>query len=237
MMNIIYTQSPKYFESKIANIMSLSTQRNELKNIEVCFNEEKVIPERIIDGLFTITSTVMNTPNKPPALYPGDIIRKIRDYEFILETLPRAPTSMKLLYGSKSDGLDPSIFHQKCDGAAPTLTIIRAKNLNIFGGYSVLPWSSSGGNLVDRGKECYLFTCRNRTKHKHLKTDYPIYGNSLCGPTFGGYYEIMTNGKGSFATLGRDYEMPPGGLNQDYLAGYVDKQFELDSYEVLLLNY
>ena len=33
-------------------------------------------------------------------------------------------------------------FHNACDGHGPTLTIIKSKYGNIFGGYTSVPWSS-----------------------------------------------------------------------------------------------
>ena len=50
------------------------------------------------------------------------------------------------MYRASVDGFAAKNFHAKCDGFKQTLTIIRAANSYIFGGYASVAWSQNEGN-------------------------------------------------------------------------------------------
>jgi hypothetical protein len=52
-------------------------------------------------------------------------------------------TKNQLLYQASRDGFDPSVFHSKCNGVGKTLTVIKSKNSNIFGGFTSADWSGN----------------------------------------------------------------------------------------------
>ena len=47
-----------------------------------------------------------------------------------------------LKYRASRDGFRSIDFHSKCDGIANTLTVIKAKTSNIFGGFTEQKWNS-----------------------------------------------------------------------------------------------
>ena len=53
----------------------------------------------------------------------------------------------KKIYQGSKHGYNAKDFHRECDGKFPTVTIILSReHQRIFGGYTDIPWRSSGGN-------------------------------------------------------------------------------------------
>jgi len=48
------------------------------------------------------------------------------------------------LYSGTKDGFDPEDFHKKCDKKGATISIIKTSDKKVFGGYTPIPWESSG---------------------------------------------------------------------------------------------
>eukprot|EP01084_Bolivina_argentea_P122073 216344_1 len=60
-------------------------------------------------------------------------------------------------------------FHECCDGMAPTITFIQTEFGNVFGGYTIIPWTSITQWQTD--KEAFLFLLRsNKTDVKCPQT-------------------------------------------------------------------
>ena len=51
----------------------------------------------------------------------------------------------EILYRGSEDGFSAKIFHNKCDGKGPTLTIVQSTKRNIFGGFCSILWDSVSG--------------------------------------------------------------------------------------------
>ncbi len=66
-----------------------------------------------------------------------------------------------LLYRASQDGFSCDDFHAKCDGQGHTITIIRANNSFIFGGYTQAKWSSKGGYEFDSNALLFSYTNKN----------------------------------------------------------------------------
>ena len=56
----------------------------------------------------------------------------------------------ELIYSGSRDGFGSEDFHNKSDGVKNTLTIMKAKNNFVFGGYTNGPWSSTRGWVNDQ---------------------------------------------------------------------------------------
>ena len=100
---------------------------------------------------------------------------------------------MTLLYKGTCDGFIPDTFHAKCDNKGETWTIIQDVNGYIFGGYTSIPWTSNGGDVID--PTAYIFTLVN--PHEIPPTKYNFTtdtDNEYCShqdnakefPSFGG---------------------------------------------------
>jgi hypothetical protein len=66
-----------------------------------------------------------------------------------------------LLWRGSRDGFGAGDFHSRCDGHAPTLTLIQDTDGNIFGGFTPVEWDSHGGNKADPSLKSFLFTLKN----------------------------------------------------------------------------
>ena len=99
----------------------------------------------------------------------------------------------ELIYKASRDGFDANAFHKHCDNKGPTMTIVQSDNGYLFGGYTAVAWTSSGGSYAN-DSEAFLFTLTN--PHSIPPTKYPINpasaGNAVYhsvnyGPYFGSY--------------------------------------------------
>lgn len=63
-----------------------------------------------------------------------------------------------LCYRASTHGWSVSTFHNRCDGKPNTVTIVKAGQY-VFGGYTDIPWESSGGYTST--PNAFLFSLRN----------------------------------------------------------------------------
>ena len=108
-----------------------------------------------------------------------------------LANLCKFPFGQKweLKYRASRDGFKASDFHSHCDGIANTLTIIKAKSGNIFGGFTEQAWHSRKKFVTD--PKAFLFSLVNK-EDKPFKVlcsnegEKAIGCDSKYGPCFGG---------------------------------------------------
>ena len=124
----------------------------------------------------------------------------------------------ELKYRASKDGFLATDFHTKCDGIGNTLTVIKAKSGNIFGGYTEQKWHSRGGFVTD--PNAFIFSLVNK-EEKPFKVmcsnegQTALYCSSNSGPCFGGHdFDIKSDSninKESYCDFGFSYQ------HQDYL--------------------
>jgi len=149
--------------------------------------------------------------------------------------------SFSLLWRGSRDGFDAAAFHRLCDGQANTVTVIKNTNGFIFGGYTSIPWSSSGGYKTD--STAFLFSLTNPSniplKLKVKPGQNALSHYSLFGPTFGGGNDLYvsscsnTNRHSNMNLV--SYEFPNGkGGNEGgkFIAGGSDNNFQTTEIEV-----
>jgi thiol-disulfide isomerase/thioredoxin len=102
-----------------------------------------------------------------------------------------------LLWRGSRDGLGAGDFHRRCNGSAPTLTLLQDTDGNIFDGFTPVEWKSP------RGRECesksdasvkrFLFPLQNQHNFAATKfalkaegkgRDGAIFCNFMFGPLF-----------------------------------------------------
>jgi hypothetical protein len=100
----------------------------------------------------------------------------------------------RLLWRGSRDGFGANDFHDRCDGHAKTVTLIKSKNHCIFGGYTPVAWIQScrGDYVADSSLTSFLFTIRNPHRlderiFKLKQAACAIYGHQTWGPTFGNW--------------------------------------------------
>ena len=106
----------------------------------------------------------------------------------------------------------------KCDGKANTLTIIKAKVIQlIFGAFASIAWDCSGQYKTDRN--AFLFSLLNqenrpcKMKIRLNKIQSAIRCHALFGPTFGAGSDLSIannahKSMNSYSNLGSSYELP-----------------------------
>ncbi len=87
----------------------------------------------------------------------------MREEEFhqLLEYLPQeTPFLTKIFKKPKSNpkNADPHAFHEACEKATPTVTVIHSDFGNVFGGYTTIAWAKQGNWSDDA--HAFLFLLR-----------------------------------------------------------------------------
>jgi hypothetical protein len=102
-----------------------------------------------------------------------------------------------LLWRGSRDGFGARDFHGRCDGHAPTLTLIQDTGGNIFGGFTPVEWESfqPGKSKADPSLRSFVFTLKNPhnfpAKKFALKAegkDRAIFCSSTRAPSF---YDVV----------------------------------------------
>jgi hypothetical protein len=126
----------------------------------------------------------------------------------------RMHSEFKLIYRGTRDGFEVQNFHLKCDGVARTLILVKSVNGCVFGGYTAVPWVSSGGYRDD--PDAFLFSLVNKenepAKLRQFKNGQSIFCDAAFGPVFGGCdLKIANNAHltdSGYSYLGSSYAHP-----------------------------
>jgi hypothetical protein len=102
-----------------------------------------------------------------------------------------------LLWRGSRDGFGARDFHLRCDGRAPTLTLIEDTKGNIFGGFTPVEWESDWKDKADPSLKSFVFSLKNphnfparKCALKADKQDRAIRCNSDTGPIFIGGFVV-----------------------------------------------
>ena len=163
----------------------------------------------------------------------------MEELEFVLDNIEKLShkkiKGLNLLYRASENNGCANIFHEKCDGKIPTLTIIHTKNGYKFGGYTEKSWSSH--TIEDDKAFCFSI---------NLNKIYPIKQGTIAiaggrgnGPIFYGNYNFIQIGKNAFSSYGHhsctqdsNYE---GVINNFEISGGIE-YFTILDYEVFHIN-
>lgn len=93
----------------------------------------------------------------------------------------------QLIYKASQDGFEAKNFHQQCNEASKTLTLIKTKDGYVFGGYTSQKWGKNEGYIED--SECFIFGLINAFgipfKIECPDKRYAIFNSPSKGPIFG----------------------------------------------------
>jgi hypothetical protein len=149
--------------------------------------------------------------------------------------------AFSMLWRGSRDGFDAAAFHRLCDGKASTVTVIKNTNGFIFGGFTSIPWSSSGNYKADRTAFLFSLTNPSNTPLK-MKVKIPedaVWHHQRYGPAFGGGHELHvfslsnTNRKSFMKFL--SYEFQNGKSDHEggkFIVGGSDHNFQTVEIEV-----
>lgn len=129
--------------------------------------------------------------------------------------------SFVLLYRGTRDGFKGINFHEHADGVNNTLTIVKSKQGNVFGGFLADDWKCSiTGGYYYPDPQSFLFTLintYNAPQKNYAKHNDRFQGYHHCGlgPTFGGHdlylADNMNTTTNSYVSLNSGYDSPTGG--------------------------
>ncbi|KAF9023314.1 hypothetical protein BGZ52_012970 [Haplosporangium bisporale] len=152
---------------------------------------------------------------------------------------------LTLQYRATRDGFDAGNFHMACDQRGPTLTVVRADNGAVFGGYNSSSWSSHPSGVYSTSKTNFLFTLKSREHptRENMRFDVKGDGNAAAynkadfGPTFGVGHDLYLASNcnltcQSSSTMPSSYNGP--GASTAALAG--SYYFRVSEVEVFLVQ-
>ena len=107
--------------------------------------------------------------------------------EFLIpEVIPPGHT-LELLYKGSRDGFNASAFHAKCDHKGPTLTVAKSKKYKrVFGGYTQVPWDTTG--FWQEDEKAFLFSVTDRMIYPIKEGQEAVGHIEDKGPTFADFW-------------------------------------------------
>ena len=148
---------------------------------------------------------------------------------------PLKSSKFELIFTASINGDSAKDFHKYCDGKGPTVTIVKAKNGHIFGGYVTVPFSSDCKSHYD--DKAFLFSLTNMKKFPIKIKEQAVYHSAYWG-SYIGYPDKCDlaigpgclNNKMSYSTP-TSYE-----FERVDLIGTSDRNFGVEDYEVYLVK-
>ncbi|KAH3767738.1 hypothetical protein Pelo_378 [Pelomyxa schiedti] len=149
----------------------------------------------------------------------------------------------ELMWRGSSNAFSASSFHHRCNGWGSTATIVRTPQNYVFGGFTPIPWESTGGVFYDIGRGCggrtFVYSLLRagtpsgtllRCKNHNICTQNHSSCTNLCGPAFCSGPALFITDYSNFRTGsktdmgdGRDNDLPPQQPYNEWLAGSYDK--------------
>ena len=169
--------------------ITVNKLNKQIKSMNLEMNEMK----EFIDQLKEVDYFVCYI-NRNKALQSDEMIIDERERKLICDWISNnRKVKMTLLYKATRDGDSSSTFHNKCNGQGPTLTLVKTSTGYRCGGFTNIPWDSSGNYKKDN--DAFVFSMDTRSKYMSTNSDKSIYCNSGYGPTFGNGHDLyLANG-------------------------------------------
>ena len=208
---------------KVKEIDSLKKEIDNMHELFLGFNKSEI--NKLYEEMKK-NSDILNSKEEFIQIIRG--IKKSFDFKI---------NSITLLYKASKDG--ESAFHQKCDGKAFTVTLVKTTTNKRFGGFTSKSWNQNNLQNNSYYSDRYAFIFSFDNKDNYYVYDYDgsnaIYCNSEYGPAFGNEDFCISNGcksnknssdgtPSSYYTKGKKY----------VLAG--ESSFQVEDYEVFQLE-
>lgn len=174
---IFIDRNPRYFEYILDYLRMANTNYDfSLPTRDILLDLEKDCVYFKINGLKELL-----------LFYDSNILNKSLKLELIKLCDIKLKENWRLIYRATTDGFSSTAFHNKCDGIANTLTIVKTLQSNIFGGYTEAAWSQINSHVSDAN--AFIFSLVNKDKKPILmkcsNAASAIFCGSTYGPTFG----------------------------------------------------
>ena len=164
---------------------TINELNNKVKDLE---SEIKIIKEKLLP-----LKEEKEKEEKLEIFKESKIIKNYEDKVMISNWLkPNSKIKFNLLYQVSRDGDRTSTFHNKVNGIAPTLTLVKTKAGYKCGGYTSLIWDQTGAMRKD--ELAFVFSLDKKKKYT-IKSDQ--IKNGIQGSTsyfaFGGGSDLLIN--------------------------------------------
>ena len=143
------------------------------------------------------------------------------DFDTITSLLTSGGLRYELLYRATEDGFEPEIFHQKCDSASMSLTVIKTGKGQVICGFTSQSWDGAG---FKSDRHAFLVNLTQKRKFAIKDIANAIYTNQDIFPVFGDGdliigEDALSNLPQSYGEAGLDEEGALlGGVTKDYLS-------------------
>ncbi|CAF0842958.1 unnamed protein product [Didymodactylos carnosus] len=183
-----WTQRLEELGEQLNQLQTSSSSKIQLK-IDRSIDFANIINIRVIEHNKFISSTA-HTMNEQ--LFKGGTLLDNHQHQLKLNEFCGKPRrTWNLIYKATRDGFDAKNFHGQRDGRNSTITLLQTqKDHYLFGGYTSVPWTSTGGRQQDA--TAFLFTLTNPHNHPVAKFNIEkttqscaVYHHKNYGPIFG----------------------------------------------------
>ena len=211
------------YDKKLKDLEQIIKNKNE--NLKQTEEQTKILKEKELK-IKNELSIQININNL--------IIQSNEEWDFIYKNISKEKKiSNQLLYKSKLDGDECSIFHKKCDNIPNTLVIIKIKSGLKLGGFTSQIWENSPYTWKYDDKS-FLFCLNNFKVFKCVDNKKAILSYSFLGPTFGYGYDLYVPDKFLKYSC-KDFMQKNGSYfnkKEDYTLTNGEKNFQIEEVEV-----
>ena len=125
----------------------------------------------------------------------NDIFKTHYIIKWIKEKTNKVKINFDLIFTMSKNGSNSDDFHKYCDNKGPTLTLIKTKKNQIFGGFTPLNWNKGNSiTIYDPSNQTFIFSLDLFKKFDMIDKEKIAIGHySLFGPFFGGSDIRMEN--------------------------------------------
>ena len=187
------------------NSLNFNLENNTNKKLDLntkmnkSFN--KIEKDKEKDNIINNIKKNQDTVKSKNQRFNSKIITNVEDLDLIarglvkddIDSLKNLRVGYKLIYRSSEHGKDAEDFHEKCDDIEGTLTIIKTKEGNIFGGYTSLSWDPEE-EAEKKDNDAFVFSLNlEKLYFESGQKDYSIFCDKNKGPCFVGMFAVQEN--------------------------------------------
>ncbi len=182
-MNNLFTKFPLIFKKN--QLVKNLTRKLEKNKLKVLTKTEflSVIEESKRDKSDNIEMDLLDKKIMDSVILEFD-----KQYRDLMSLCRMKGQKWRLLYRATRDGFGSADFHRKCDDKPNTLTIIKAMNSTVFGGFTSQSWSSCGKKFKSDSNALVFSLINDQNISILYECSQPengIYCNKEMGPCFG----------------------------------------------------
>ena len=195
-----FSSDPNISTSNITNGFNVNyeSSRKENTKMDKSFSKKEKERESIKGkGIDKLKNGINNKQQR----FNSKIMTNIEDLDLIarglvkddLESLKQLKVGYKLIYRATEHGETAEEFHGRCDNVEGTLTVVKTKEGNIFGGYTSVSWDPEEYS-EKKDDNAFVFSLNLKKLYfESGKRDCSIFCDNNKGPCFVGMFAISEN--------------------------------------------